>query len=761
MKRLPHPLFPRRVAWSGPESLEVRIAPAGMALVVNSAADSGGGSLRAAIEAANANPGLDTISFSKVSKIKLVNPLPAITDDLTFSVAKSLTLDGGKQLQLLSIAGDGVDVTLERMKFINGKAAAGAALQINVPNGSVTVRNCSFTGNLAVAEVEAGLAAAAVVDGVPRGGAIVHQAGTLTIEASTFSGNRVLAPDDQGKGGAIYSNGTVNITGSTFKANTVIAFEANGGAIFNDTQGTLTLTRSKVTGNTATGIKGVPGQAGENGENAVDAGDDGGGGDEGGAGYDGGSAHGGGLMNLGTASLKDSSVLKNKALGGSGGVGGKGGAGGRGGPSEPPYTSYGYTVPGIPAGQKGVGGNGGLGGSGGTAEGGGIWNGTGMVTIEHTHVDNNTAFAGVGGKGGAPGVGSGKSATGPAGLPGEHGGGGGIWNQGTVKMFAQSTASRNLAQGRDALGGGIASIEKTLTEITDAAVSKNRALAGKGAAGSPGARGANGERGGPAEDGGEGEPGGDALPGDAGGDSLGGGIYNAGTLTLKTSTLSGNLAKAGAGGAGGNGGAGGAGGAGGRGYSYEGEATPPGKRGASGSGGMGGQGGDAGSAQGGAIHNTRVLFDAGGYVLPSAGEVTIESSKIEKNTTIGAVPGKLGKGGAAGGAGALKGAAGQPGALSESQGGGVFSSLGKLTISGTTRIASNRAGGSGGGVAVIENVATMISNATITKNFAKAKGGGLFALLDIGGDPVLSISTLITKNKAAAGPDIFGDVTVS
>ena len=49
---------------------------------VSNNADTGGGTLREAIQLANGSAGLDTINFSGVTTIALTTPLPAITDQV-------------------------------------------------------------------------------------------------------------------------------------------------------------------------------------------------------------------------------------------------------------------------------------------------------------------------------------------------------------------------------------------------------------------------------------------------------------------------------------------------------------------------------------------------------------------------------------------------------------------------------------------------------------------------------------------------------
>jgi hypothetical protein len=87
------------------------------------------------------------------------------------------------------------------------------------------------------------------------GGGILNNSGTLTVDASTLSGNTHTE-----SGGAI-SNlfGTLTVTNSTLSDNTATgsASPGTGGGIYND--GTLTVTNSTLSGNSATGGNGLGG----------------------------------------------------------------------------------------------------------------------------------------------------------------------------------------------------------------------------------------------------------------------------------------------------------------------------------------------------------------------------------------------------------------------------------------------------------------------------------------------------------------------
>jgi hypothetical protein len=411
-------------------------------------------------------------------------------------------------------------------------------------------------------------------------------------------------------------------------------FGESGGALsIDDPGGTVTITNCLFTKNAAVGTKGSA------------------------ASMDGGVASGGAIrIEAGTLIIRQSKITGNRAIGGDG------------------FTDT-RTVDGSPYTYEYAGGD---------AKGGAIDAAEGTaVTISDSKLTKNSVVSGKGlGTSAALGgaitsegmlevrnsVVSKNSANGEgvAAGGGVHSLGDGSFTNVTISSNSASTA--NGAKGTAAHGGGVFHGEGQTLTVVQSTITGNTAFAGNatnGAKGRNGARGmdgGNGYNGEPGEDGADGDygyAGGDAdggEDGEVGGDALGGGIFNAGTLTLQTSTISGNKAMAGDGGNGGNGGDGGRGGDGGNGgdggravneggYSY-----PMGYGGSGGDGGNGGRGGDGGG--GGNGGNAR-----GGGVFNGDTAIFTQTSTISGNTTqagIGGVPGDHGSGGA-GGAGGKKG----------------------------------------------------------------------------------------------------------
>ena len=471
-----------RTARRGPlhsiEQLEARIAPA--TFRVTTLADSGAGSLRAAIDQANAAAGADVIFFKTAltGTIGLRSDLPDIAESVSFlgSGAARMRIDGRGLHQIFDINGSDLDVTISGLTLTGGLAETGGAVRIDSALGSVKIARCVFSGN--VAQGREGTEEAHF-GGEAKGGAIAILAGSLVVEKSRFSGNKArgglgyfsyvedengaLVLDEsfnggQGHGGAIYaaaetqatisatvlngnraagglggragsglggaieSNGSLEISRSVFTGNSAVSATIGaGGGIFNTA--VATVTASVFTGNTAAGFRAFGGGICTDGRAVmtVEKSTVSGNFALGVAGSDGGAASGGGINNTGTLVLKISTVSANRAAGGNGD-----------------------------------------GGDGGDAMGGGIFNGTnGNLTIERSTISGNYAKRGV--------------AVGTDGVNGE-GSGGGVFAQSGIIAISQATIARNVATDD---GGGLASITNAVAAIHNSTIAGNRA-AGEG-----------------------------------------------------------------------------------------------------------------------------------------------------------------------------------------------------------------------------------------------------------------------------------------
>jgi hypothetical protein len=421
---------------------------------VSNVLDSGPGSLREAITAANSAPGADLITFTPAVRngtIVLTGGQLSITDDLTIDGpgATRLTISGNAASRVFSISGSTTDVEITRLKIANGRAVAQGGGILNA--GSLTLSHAVLSDNQVAGIPGANLGA--VVDAFGGG---IFNSGTLTVSYSSFVDNLSIGADGTSStigssalGGAIFSNGTpstpaaANVSQSTFVDNRAIGGSAGvgasragiGGAISNAT-GTFTVSHSLFHDNQAVGgiDNGVLGGFGAGSGGAI--------GNVarfgnsiltvsrstftnnravGGAGtgalqQDG---RGGAIANYvfpglpaasvtATATVSHSFILGNQAIGGAGATGGNGQGGGIANPfggaltvSNSLMTLY-----------RAIGGAG-DGGNGGNGQGGGIFNGglsavgTPSLTLQRSLIALNRATGGATVGGGSAGLGQG------------------------------------------------------------------------------------------------------------------------------------------------------------------------------------------------------------------------------------------------------------------------------------------------------------------------------------------------------------------
>jgi predicted outer membrane repeat protein len=200
-------------------------------------ADSGAGSLRAAIDQASAanggsvcvTPGLGTITLSSQlmyaptsGALSITGNGASVTGNGTFGLLQvqhgalavdGLTMTHGNNSGLCCggaiDVGSGEPVTVTNSTFIANVAHAGGAISTHV-GSSVTVMNSTFIDNIATE---------------PEGGGAIVAGNGVTVVGSTFTGNS--APT--GSGGAIVTEANaVVVTNSTFLGNSSFA---DGGAI--------------------------------------------------------------------------------------------------------------------------------------------------------------------------------------------------------------------------------------------------------------------------------------------------------------------------------------------------------------------------------------------------------------------------------------------------------------------------------------------------------------------------------------------------
>ena len=282
--------------------------------------DTGAGSLRQAVAAANNASTNDIINFDALA-FATQKTIALTSGELVIQNNGTLTING-TGVTLLTISGN----NLSRVFLINPNANCainsltitagfnieggggilnGGTLVVNDSlitnnrtqgiyntNGSITINNSSVTNNIGFSS---------------NGGGIRQLGGTLNINGSTISGNTI--DNSGGRGGGIDSQlGAVTVTNSTVNNNTATGSGNNssGGGI-NITGGTLTISRSTVRNNfavTGGGIRIDNGVATIN-DSTINNNSS--------------SGEGGGFINIfGTLSINNSTVSHNSALRGGG-----------------------------------------------------------------------------------------------------------------------------------------------------------------------------------------------------------------------------------------------------------------------------------------------------------------------------------------------------------------------------------------------------------------------------------------------------------
>ena len=223
-------------------------------LTVTSAADSGTGTLRAAITTADNNAGPYTVQFAPDVTSITLDSLLEISNTAGVTIdgpSAGLTLSGGNATAVFQVDG-GASLTIEDLTIVD--ATGGGAIS---NDGTLTVMASTFSGNSAGRGGAVWNGGTMTVrsttfsgNSAGEGGAIVNNS-TLTVTSSTFSGNSA-----GGEGGAVWNAGTLTITSSTFSANSVSRSGGigMGGAIFN--AGTLTVTSTTFSANSVSGSMG-------------------------------------------------------------------------------------------------------------------------------------------------------------------------------------------------------------------------------------------------------------------------------------------------------------------------------------------------------------------------------------------------------------------------------------------------------------------------------------------------------------------------
>jgi hypothetical protein len=220
-------------------------------IVVTSTADSGPGTLRAALATAatdgSANITFDPTVFATPQTITLTSGTLNIPSNTTITGATSGS--GASLANLVTVSGGGSTSNFS-VFTVNGGVSGATIANLVIANGHIDSQGGGILNAGSLAVINSTLAnnyAGGYVTGAGNGGGAIYNTGsaTLTIVGSTFNGN-TSAP-----GGAITANGQITITNSTFYGNSAIDGKA-GGAIFINSA-TVSVYDSTFSGNSAAG----------------------------------------------------------------------------------------------------------------------------------------------------------------------------------------------------------------------------------------------------------------------------------------------------------------------------------------------------------------------------------------------------------------------------------------------------------------------------------------------------------------------------
>lgn len=243
------------------------IAAAALVPVASAAADpypvtttneSGAGSLRAAILAANSHPGADTVPIQTTGTISLQDPLQVIFDPVSIvgPGADLLTVQRGAAaatgFSIFGFSADASPSSISGLTVSNGRGTLSGmfALGGGVRNGegSLTLTGVVVRGNEAVAESDTSVRA--------EGGGVFSE-GPLTLRETTVTGNTARASDGAtltaALGGGVAALGELTVEASTISGNVAEASSsgstatAQGGGLLAGTEATIS--RSTISGN--------------------------------------------------------------------------------------------------------------------------------------------------------------------------------------------------------------------------------------------------------------------------------------------------------------------------------------------------------------------------------------------------------------------------------------------------------------------------------------------------------------------------------
>ena len=193
--------------------------------MVTTAADSGPGSLRAGVSAANVNGTDDTITFApslagqtiRLTTGSLLIDEPASLTITAEGLTGGVTVSGAGVARVFELIEDAT-VVLDSLTITDGLDDFGGGIH---SEANLTLRRCFVTRNTARSI---------------NGGGLFQFRGFLTIDRTTFAENAALGFDEASGGGAYLYLATADIINSTFSGNSAVAANGNafGGALRQD-----------------------------------------------------------------------------------------------------------------------------------------------------------------------------------------------------------------------------------------------------------------------------------------------------------------------------------------------------------------------------------------------------------------------------------------------------------------------------------------------------------------------------------------------
>jgi hypothetical protein len=216
-------------------------------LTVSNTNDSGVGSLRAAVEAANLNANLDTIVFAAAmagQTITLTSGELALTNDVIIKGdvngdnKADITISGGGTQRIFNQSGTGTDVDLLSLTLTDGHVGYAYGGAIRAVGGTLDIRNTTIQNSSAFATISDYTGESFV--GI--GGGLAAKDTAVLVDHSLLTGNSASSG-----GGLHIAGGSLRMENSTVYGN---AASYNGGGVDID-RSTVTLVNSTITHNTA------------------------------------------------------------------------------------------------------------------------------------------------------------------------------------------------------------------------------------------------------------------------------------------------------------------------------------------------------------------------------------------------------------------------------------------------------------------------------------------------------------------------------